>query len=483
MVSSGVEPLPRSSSEGGLAENVPGGSVASEEEVAYRLNQVVWARSESEEVWYPGVIVDEAFYRSHAEEDEEKESGSEKEDSEARERIFWLGYSSVSQVRRSLVRDFCVGFGECYKRATGENRTMESVKVAVQLAAVRAQEVLEDPASDWLQWGLSNLHKFEELILSDTFYQSLGRNNANAATNTGPSSEESSGGGGSFRLGSIVWVEEAEKKAWPAILVLPKPDVDKADVVVVAGPQLRRKSSVPTAELRPFCEHLSSELEASMDGEDEDRLASMRRVVAVVSNQSEGELGTDWIAWARQNILRYKDFCLSQDDVRDILKNTSRTNSRKARGVKESNLAAEAKRARKETAEAAASAEQPEEMTEFFMGVADEKLEQPKVKRVSYGKTKGRAARTEFSEEERTRLILPFSKGWGRILAKRREPTKKFGDIYYEPPRGKRLRSMKEVDEYLKSFPQHAEGLSVENFCFTDIPLHHEKERITDPKS
>lgn len=43
-----------------------------------------------------------------------------------------------------------------------------------------------------------------------------------------------------------------------------------------------------------------------------------------MSNQSEEELGDGWEAWALENLQRYEDFCLSKDDVRDILANTSR---------------------------------------------------------------------------------------------------------------------------------------------------------------
>ena len=147
--------------------------------------------------------------------------------------------------------------------------------------------------------------------------------------------------------------------------------------------------------------------------------------------------------------------------------------------------------------------------------------------------------------------------GWHRTLARRKEPTKKYGDIYYRPPVGKKLRSMKEISDYrqfllllftrilphfaidriprinsysserltlvsklftiLRKFrilvydvisqlryrygifsvgifddlkmavlsveknPQP--GVGIENFCFTDIPLHHASETITNPNT
>ena len=76
---------------------------------------------------------------------------------------------------------------------------------------------------------------------------------------------------------------------------------------------------------------------------------------------------------------------------------------------------------------------------------------------------------------------VDYFSGWTRILAKRRPGNKKYGDIYYAPPKGKRLRSMTETAKFLAAFP--SEGLSIDNFSYTDMALGHPMETITEPKS
>lgn len=48
-------------------------------------------------------------------------------------RLFWLGHSHTGLVKAGEVKDFCVGFKECYQNAAGDAKTVESVKVAVQV--------------------------------------------------------------------------------------------------------------------------------------------------------------------------------------------------------------------------------------------------------------------------------------------------------------------------------------------------------------
>lgn len=83
------------------------------------------------------------------------------------------------------------------------NASHSNTRWLCQLAAVRAGEVLGDPGKEWLHWGLTHLGKFEELILSDTFYKSLGKKPA-ASLASAPAGLENSGleGWGAWKLAS-----------------------------------------------------------------------------------------------------------------------------------------------------------------------------------------------------------------------------------------------------------------------------------------
>ncbi|CAH0559899.1 unnamed protein product [Brassicogethes aeneus] len=83
-------------------------------------------------------------------------------------------------------------------------------------------------------------------------------------------------------------------------------------------------------------------------------------------------------------------------------------------------------------------------------------------------------------------FLKPFTLGWKRELVWRAtsdssQKGKRSGDIYYYTPSGKKVRSMREVSENLKS----KDGLTLENFSFTKEPIgldDPEKEVIRDAK-
>ncbi|KAJ7289025.1 hypothetical protein O6H91_07G014700 [Diphasiastrum complanatum] len=58
--------------------------------------------------------------------------------------------------------------------------------------------------------------------------------------------------------------------------------------------------------------------------------------------------------------------------------------------------------------------------------------------------------------------------GWERKLVIRGEGSTRFGDIYYHSPCGKKLRSMVEVDKFLKEHPEYVEnGVNLYQFSYT----------------
>uniref|UniRef100_A0ACD5Y869 Uncharacterized protein n=1 Tax=Avena sativa TaxID=4498 RepID=A0ACD5Y869_AVESA len=54
--------------------------------------------------------------------------------------------------------------------------------------------------------------------------------------------------------------------------------------------------------------------------------------------------------------------------------------------------------------------------------------------------------------------------GWERTISIRREGCDKFADVYYIPPKGKKLRSMKDFTKYLQDNPDCAVGLHDSEF-------------------
>lgn len=56
--------------------------------------------------------------------------------------------------------------------------------------------------------------------------------------------------------------------------------------------------------------------------------------------------------------------------------------------------------------------------------------------------------------------------GWKRLLRLRSEGSSKFADVYYTSPLGTKLRSLPDVDRFLKSNPEHAQGIGLERFSF-----------------
>lgn len=56
--------------------------------------------------------------------------------------------------------------------------------------------------------------------------------------------------------------------------------------------------------------------------------------------------------------------------------------------------------------------------------------------------------------------------GWKRLLRLRSEGSSKFADVYYASPTGTKLRSMPEVQKYLASHPEHAQGVEINRFSF-----------------
>ncbi|XP_071737087.1 methyl-CpG-binding domain-containing protein 2-like [Rutidosis leptorrhynchoides] len=56
--------------------------------------------------------------------------------------------------------------------------------------------------------------------------------------------------------------------------------------------------------------------------------------------------------------------------------------------------------------------------------------------------------------------------GWKRLLRLRKEGSSKFADVYYSSPTGAKLRSLPEIEKYLISHPEHAEGLDFGRFSF-----------------
>lgn len=63
--------------------------------------------------------------------------------------------------------------------------------------------------------------------------------------------------------------------------------------------------------------------------------------------------------------------------------------------------------------------------------------------------------------------------GWKRLLRLRREGSSKFADVYYTSPTGAKLRSLPDVEKYLKSHPEHAQGIGLGRFSFQiPRPLH-----------
>lgn len=83
------------------------------------------------------------------------------------------------------------------------------------------------------------------------------------------------------------------------------------------------------------------------------------------------------------------------------------------------------------------------------------------------------------------KFLKPFKFGWKRELVWRSTSTtsKPVGDIYYYTPTGKKVRSFRELADYLQSVP--SKNLTVENFSFTKEPIgldNPEKEIIRDAK-
>ncbi|KAL7591346.1 methyl-CpG-binding domain-containing protein 2 isoform X1 [Lactuca sativa] len=56
--------------------------------------------------------------------------------------------------------------------------------------------------------------------------------------------------------------------------------------------------------------------------------------------------------------------------------------------------------------------------------------------------------------------------GWKRLLRLRSEGSSKFADVYYASPTGTKLRSTPEVEKYLASHPEHAQGVAINRFSF-----------------
>ncbi|XP_071729706.1 methyl-CpG-binding domain-containing protein 2-like [Rutidosis leptorrhynchoides] len=56
--------------------------------------------------------------------------------------------------------------------------------------------------------------------------------------------------------------------------------------------------------------------------------------------------------------------------------------------------------------------------------------------------------------------------GWKRLLRLRKEGGAKFADVYYTSPTGAKLRSLPEVEKYLSSHPEHAQGIELGRFSF-----------------
>ncbi|KAG1364534.1 methyl-CpG-binding domain-containing protein 2 [Cocos nucifera] len=76
-------------------------------------------------------------------------------------------------------------------------------------------------------------------------------------------------------------------------------------------------------------------------------------------------------------------------------------------------------------------------------------------------------------------------RGWERLLRIRGEGSTKFADVYYVSPSGKKLRSMVEVEKYLKDHPE--DGVNKSQFSFQiPKPLHENyvrkrSSRATNP--
>lgn len=68
--------------------------------------------------------------------------------------------------------------------------------------------------------------------------------------------------------------------------------------------------------------------------------------------------------------------------------------------------------------------------------------------------------------------------GWERLLSLRGEGTR-FADVYYITPSGKKLRSMVEIEKFLKKQPQYAkEGIDISQFSYhVPRPLHEVNPR------
>lgn len=125
--------------------------------------------------------------------------------------------------------------------------------------------------------------------------------------------------------------------------------------------------------------------------------------------------------------------------------------------------------------------------------IQDRDTDDDEVANLSHGTSLKTRSNTASPAAKRSKLAVdpsdpkyrkPFTYGWKRELVFRGtndNSVKKMGDIYYYTPTGKKIRSLRELSENLKS-----KELTMDNFTFIKEPLgldDPEKEIIRDAKT